>query len=162
LTGKETAATPGRWALITLHPSLPSKSEQIARARVWGLAPELLDGEDISALIIEDVQKVKRTTHWAGKLPKRATLLDSLKSLKPESGQVFFATPLCVGFGPAHAMQTIEALWSANVSVYVHSTGAAYKAGDDMTEFLEQVSHEANVAYVRAHRAKKPKTKRKS
>lgn len=121
-----------------------------------------MDGEDVSALIIEDVRKVKRTTHWAGKLPKRAALLDNLKALKPPSGQVFFATPLCVGFGKAHAMQTIEALWEAGVSVYVHSAGAAYRVGDDMTEFLEHVAHEANVAYVRAHRARKPKTKRKS
>jgi hypothetical protein len=153
---------PGRWAVITLHPSLPSKSEQIARARVWGLEQELLDGEDISALIVEDVQKVGRTTHWVGKLPKRAAFLDNVKALKPPDGQVFFATPLCVGFGKAHAMQTIEALWEAGVSVYVHSVGAAYKAGDDMAEFLEQVAHEANVGYVRAHRARKPKTKRKS
>lgn len=162
MAGKETSEFSGRWALITLHPSLPSKSEQIARARVWGLAENLIDGEDISSLIIEDVRKAGRTTNWTAKLPKRAALLDSFKALAPGKGQVFFATPLCVGFGPAHAMQTIEALWSAGLDVYVHSVGANYRAGDEMEEFLAHVAHEANVAYVRAHRARKPKTKRKS
>jgi hypothetical protein len=159
---KEADEKPGRWAIITLHPSLPSESEQRARARAWGLAQDQIDGEDVSSAIVDDARKVGRTTNWAGALPKRATFIDNVKALKPEGGQVFFATPLCVGFGPGHAKQTIEALWGAGLSVYVHSGPAIYREGDDLTEFLARVLSDANTKYVHKHRARKPKAKHKS
>lgn len=162
MTCKEEIEKPPRWAIITLHPWLPSQTEQIARARAWGLEEAWIDGQDFTAAIIDDARKVKRTTNWAGALPKRATFLANVKALKPPGGQVFFATPLCVGFGPGHARQTIEALWSAGLIVYVHSIPAYYREGDDMTEFLGRVATDANTAHVRNHRAKKPKTKPKS
>lgn len=57
---------------------------------------------------------------------------------------------------------TIEALWSAGLSVYVHSGPALYREGDDLTELLARVQADANTKYVSKHRAKKPKTKPKS
>lgn len=154
-----------RWAIITLHPRLPSEDEQKARARAWGLIEEKIAGEDVSAIIRDDARKVKRTTNWSGALPKRATFIANARAAhaqKPVTGEVFFATPLCVGFGPGHARQTIEALWSAGLDVYVHSGPAIYKAGDDITELLARVQSEANTKHVREHRARQPKTKRKS
>lgn len=162
MTCKEESEKPGRWAIITLHPSLPSESEQRARARAWGLDQDAIDGESVSAAIVDDARKVGRTTNWAAALPKRATFIDNVKALKAPGGQVFFATPMCVGFGPGHARQTIEALWSAGLSVYVHSGPAVYREGDDLTEFLARVQADANTKYVHRHRAKQPKAKRKS
>ena len=161
MTCKEAPENSGRWAIITLHPSLPSETEQRARARAWGLAQDQIDGEDVSAAIVDDARKVGRTTNWPGALPKRATFIDNMKALKPEGGQVFFATPLCVGFGPGHAKQTIEALWGAGLSVYVHSGPAIYREGDDLTEFLARVLSDANTKYVHKHRARKPATVKK-
>jgi hypothetical protein len=161
-TSKETHERPPRWAIITLHPSLPSETEQRARARAWGLPDDEIDGQDVAAVIKDDARKVGRTTNWAAALPKRATFIDNVKALRPEGGQVFFATPMCVGFGPGHARQTIEALWSAGLSVYLHSGPALYREGDDLTELLARVQADANTKYVSRHRAKKPKAKRKS
>lgn len=158
---KEADQFSGRWAIITLHPALLSKTEQIARARAWGIKEELIEGDDKSALIFEDARKVKRTTNWPASLPRRAAFIENMRFLEPENGQVFFATPLCVGFGPAHARQTIEAMWSVGLSVYVHSLGALYKEGDDLTDFLELVKVQANAWHQQASRDRKPKTKRK-
>lgn len=155
MTCKEEGQKPGKWAIVTLHPHLPSETEQVARARAWGIAEEELEGMDVSPVIIDDVRKVKRTTNWAPKLTGRAIFIDSMKALKPEGDTVFFATPLCVGFGRSHAMETIETLWSIGMHVYVHSVGAIYKAGDDMSQFLDMVASEANTAYVRVHRSRK-------
>lgn len=143
----------GKWAIITLHPSLPSKSEQLARARAWGVTESLIDHCDTN-LVIDDVRRERRTTKWSDKLPRRAEFIADMTAFKPPEGAVFFATPLCVGFGRAHAEETIEALWSAGLAVYVHSVGALYRAGDDMEEFLDTLESEANTAYVRAHRAR--------
>jgi hypothetical protein len=159
---KETHERSPRWAIITLHPSLPSETEQRARARAWGLQDDEIDGEDVAAAIVDDARKVGRTTNWPGALPKRATFIANVTALKPGGGQVFFATPMCVGFGPGHARQTIEALWSAGLGVYVHSGPALYREGDDLTELLARVQADANTKYVSKHRAKKPKAKPKS
>ncbi len=164
---KEVTPSDAKWAMITLHPSLPSRSEQIARARAWGVAERLISNEDVSQLIVDDLRKVKRTTKWDGKFPERDEFIRnmsaSVREYGPAEGTVFFATPLCVGFGPAHAMQTLEALWGLGFSVYVHSVGAIYRRGDDMTEFLKKVLSEANTAYVKLHRQRKnkPSPKRK-
>ena len=75
--------------------------------------------------------------------------------LKRYGHEVFFATPLCVGFSEKLARDTIESLWAAGLVVYVHSTGSTYAKGADMTEFYEKLGHEANAAHVRAHRKRK-------
>lgn len=152
---KEEGQKSRKWAIVTLHPSLPSRSEQVARARAWGVAESQLAGEDVSAIIVDDVRKEKRTTNWTPKLVERASFFSSMKALRPDGHTVFFATPLCVGFSEKHAMETIQALWDVGMCVYVHSRGAAYKPGDDMTEFFEAVKREANAAYVRSHRKRK-------
>lgn len=159
-----------KWALITLHPSLPSETEQVAAARTWGLRTTgKISDTDMGPFNREDVRKVKRTTNWPSKLPERARFIERRK-VEKEAGikgvEVFFATPLCVGFSPAHAEQTMRALWDAGVSVYVHSINKLYQEGDDLADFLRKVSAEANTAHVRAHRkreaAKEAKKKEKA
>ncbi len=154
MTCNEDGKFGGKWAIVTLHPSLPSKTEQFARMRAWGLPESTICGNDISAMVVDDVRKEKRTTNWTGKLWNRAVFIDGMRDLKPEGDKVFFATPLCVGFGPAHAKQTIEALWGAGMQVYVHSLAALYISGDDLEDLLAHVDREASTARVRAHRAR--------
>ncbi|WP_146194489.1 hypothetical protein [Thioclava sp. NG1] len=156
--GKEEGHFNGKWAVVTVHPSLPSKTEQVARARAWGVTESMLGRDDISALILDDVSKVKRTTNWMAKLEARAAFIDAMRLLRPEGDTVFFATPLCVGFSAKLAEQTVRGLWEAGMQVYVHSVrdnGAAlYVDGDDLTEFLEMVQLAANAAYQRRFRAR--------
>lgn len=151
-----------KWAVITLHPWLPSLAEQIARARAWGLSETEVEGEPVGGVIKDDVRKVKRTTNWPAHLVERVSFIGRMKRLEPAGDTVFFATPLCVGFSAKLAQDTIEALWGVGMQVYVHANGAVYLAGDDLTEFLERVGADANAAHVRASRARKPKRQRKS
>lgn len=154
-THKEARRSTGKWAIITLHPSLPSRTEQVARARAWGLDEELLEDMDVSAIIEDDVRKETRTTNWQARLFERSKFIDRMKIMEPAGGTVFFASPLCVGFGEAHARQTVESLWGVGFAVYVHTLGAIYKTGDDLTEFLAVVTREANAAYARKWRGRK-------
>lgn len=144
-----------KWALITLHPWLPSRSEQIARARAWGVEETMLDGEDISAVITDDVRNVKRTTNWPSWLRHRTFFLKKWQAYRPEGHVVFFATPLCVGFTEKLAQETIETLWAAGMKVYVHSNCAMYVQGDDIGELLRMIGTDANAAHVRASRRRK-------
>ncbi len=125
--------------------------------RAWGLPESTLYGLDVSAILLEDARKVKRTTNWPAKLPLRAQFIEGLRENKRdgEGEQVFFAAPLCIGFGQAHARQTIEAIWNAGAAVYVHTLGALYVAGDDITDLLAHVEREASTARVRKSRASK-------
>lgn len=145
-----------KWAIITQHPWLPSRAEQIARARAWGVEESWLGKHDVSALIEDDVRKVGRTTNWMGKLPERSDFIERMRALRPDGTLVFFATPLCVGFSAKLAEQTIRGLWSAGMGIYVHSVkdnGAAiYLDGDDLTEFLDGVTLAANAAHQRRFR----------
>lgn len=146
-----------KWAIVTQHPWLPSRSEQIARARAWGVEESWLGGSDVSPLIEDDVRKVGRTTNWMSKLIERADFIERMRAIKPAGDVVFFATPLCVGFSAKVAEQTVRGLWDARMGVYVHSVkdnGAAiYLDGDDLTEFLEGVTLAANAAHQRRFRA---------
>lgn len=144
-----------KWAIVTLHSWLPSKSEQIARARAWGVTESWLEDVDVSAIFIDDVRKVKRTTNWVPHLKERFTFMNSAAHIDAAGSGVFFATPLCVGFSEKLAQQTIDGLWAVGMHVYVHSVGAIYLPGDDLTEFLAQVGRDANAAHVRAWRSKK-------
>lgn len=153
--GKEAAKFRGKWGVITVNERLPSKAEQIARARAWGVTESMLGAKDISAMIVDDVTG-KRTTNWPKLLTERAGFLDTMGAILPAGDQVFFATPLCVGFSPAHARQTIERLWSCGMLVYVHTVrgngSALYAEGDDITDLLEMVAQEQNAANVRKSR----------
>lgn len=151
-----------RWAIVTLHPWLPSKVEQVARIRAWGLPEQLIDGTDVSEIIVDDVRKVKRTTNWPAQLVERFAFIANAKRVPLSKGIVFFANPLAVGFSSKLAKDTIEGLWASGLHVYVHSIGAVYVPGDDLTEFLATVDRDSNSAHVRAWRAKKPKPKTKS
>lgn len=154
MAGKE---ADGKWAIITLHPHLPSRSDQIAKARAWGLAESDYSGGDAGAIVEDDVRHVRRTTNWTDKLLERKLFIRRAGAADLSGQTVFFATPLCIGFGPAHARQTIEALWGVGMQIYVHSDNAVYRLADDITELLGRVSHEANSAYVRMFRARKAK-----
>ena len=155
---KEADLFNGKWAVITVNERLPSKGEQIARARAWGVTASMLGAKDVSALVVDDVTG-KRTTNWAGVLKERAGFLDVMGAIHPVGDQVFFATPLCVGFSPAHARQTIDRLWSCGILVYVHTVrgngSALYAEGDDITDLLAMVAAEQNAANVRKSRAGK-------
>lgn len=144
-----------KWAVITLHPWLPSRSEQIARARAWGVVDSKIEAEDVWTLIVDDVRNVKRTTNWAAYLRERTFFLKKWKAYNPKGDTVFFATPLCVGFTEKMAQETIEDLWAAGMKVYVHSSCALYVEGDDLSDFLRQVGMDANAAHVRASRRRK-------
>ena len=144
-----------KWAIITLHPWLPSRAEQVARARAWGVDDSAIDGQAVGAVITDDVRNVRRTTNWPAHLRERTFFLKKWRAYNPVGDAVFFATPLCVGFTEKMAQETIEALWAAGMKVYVHSTGALYVAGDSLTEFLRQVANDANAAHVRSSRRRK-------
>lgn len=155
---KKSAVQSKKWAIITLHPWMPSRSEQIARARAWGVEESMLGATDVSALIVDDVRRAGRTTNWMAKLAERADFIRRAQTYRLDGDQVFFATPLCAGPTEHVARQTVEGLWSAGALVYIHAVkgnGAAiYAPGDDMTEFFEAVRLAANAAHQSAYRAK--------
>jgi hypothetical protein len=149
---KKEAVQSRKWAIITLHRWLPSQSEQVARARAWGLQESRLGVNDVSGVILDDVRKVGRTTNWAPKLVNRAAFLQQIAALKADGDMVFFVEPLAVGFSEREAHATMDALLSIGALVYVHSTGSLYRSGDDLSDFLEQVRLAANAAHQRDHR----------
>lgn len=155
--GKEAERFNGKWAVVTVNERLPSRGEQIARARAWGVTEAMMGPDDISALVLDDVTGA-RTTNWPRLLTERAAFLDAMGEILPAGDQVFFATPLCIGFSPAHARQVIERLWSCDMLVYVHTVrgngSALYAEGDDITDLLEMVGQEQNAANVRKSRGK--------
>lgn len=152
-----------KWAIITQHPWLPSRTDQVARARAWGIEKAMLGNMDVSPLIEDDVRKVGRTTNWMGKLRNRVEFLDQLrvylKQGNPVDAEVFFADTLCVGFSAKVAEDTIHRVWATGAGVYVHAVkgngSAIYREGDDLTEFLEGVQMAANAAHQRNFRKSK-------
>lgn len=161
--GKKEGGFNGKWALIVCHPWCPSYSDQIARARAWGLDERMaeIDGAtvDLSAISVDDVQSVGRTTNWKRHLAARERWFAALKTLRVEGDRVFFATPLCVGFSAKIAEWTIGMAFDAGLEVYIHTTAgngpAVYRAGDDMADFYDSVRLAANAAYQAANRARK-------
>lgn len=146
----------GKWAIVTLHPWLPSLSEQVARARAWGVDKDTIGRNDISALFVDDVRDV-RTTNWMPKLRERSEFIARMRSIQPIGDQVFFATPLCVGFSAKLAKETMQGIWAAGMQVYVHAVkdngSAQYVEGDDLADFLDAVAKSANAAHQRNFRA---------
>jgi hypothetical protein len=125
------------------------------------VAESWLGKTDVSALIEDDVRKVRRTTNWMGKLEARADFIKRMQALQPHGDLVFFATPLCVGVSARVAEQTMRGLWDAGMGIYVHAVKgngpAIYAPGDDLTEFLEGVTLDANAAHQRLFRERQSK-----
>lgn len=91
MSRNETPSKSNKFALVTLHPWLPSEATQIAQARTWGIPEQLLGRQDVSPVFVEDVRKV-RTTNWPSKLPLRADFFKRMAALKSKGSQVFFTT----------------------------------------------------------------------
>lgn len=148
----------GQWSIVTLHPWLPSKSEQIARSRAWGVDEDTLGRHDISALFLDDVRDVGRTTNWWPHLVNRADFMRRMAEIKAAGDHVFFATPLCVGWSAKLARDTLQGCWDAGLLVYVHAVkdnGAAlYAPGDDVTELLDSIASAANARHQSKFRRK--------
>ncbi|WP_238368811.1 hypothetical protein [Mesobacterium pallidum] len=157
--GKNADHFNGKWAIVTVDDRLPPLAEQIARARAFGVRESTYGRHDISALLIDDVTSVKRTTNWTKHLPMRAKLIEAGIIWELKGDQVWFCTPLCVGFSEKHARETVEGLWAGGMEVYVHTLRnngpACYAPGDDLTTLLEMVAYEQNAAAVRLSRARK-------
>lgn len=143
----------GNWAVIAAHKYLHDPQLQVSQAREWGVAESWLGGADISALIVDDAQRAKRSTSWKRQLPERADWLHRIQTLRLDGDVVFFANHLCIGWSVKQAEETIEAVWSAGADVYIHSTGETLTKGDDLRKVLEIISKQANAAAVASYRA---------
>lgn len=144
-----------KWACVTVHPSLPSKAAQVAGARAWGAHPDWLMGMDVSSTYVDDVSAIGRTTRWDDKLPMRDALITALSVQPGPQNQVFFKTPLCLGFTEKHAADTLERIFAHGALVYIQSEASLYRGGDDLSDLLESVSREAKAATQRRYRANK-------
>ena len=140
-----------KWISITLHPWLPSKTEQIAGARSWGAS---VDNEG-DQIFIDDVREV-RTTNWTGKLSERAALFDALDSVIEDQGVVYFRSPLCVGFSKKHFLETVDRIWECDAMVFVSSQAAIYRKGDDLSDVADILMRDKKTAEMRAYRNRKP------
>ena len=138
-----------RWACLTLRDDLPSEGEQIAGARSWGV--DATSGR----LLIDDVRNLGRTTRWDNKLPNRALLLREIAA--QPSSEVYFRSPLCLGFSEKHAREMVEAVWGAGGMVYVQTMMTLYSEGDDISALLARVSLEERAARQRRARDRKRK-----
>ena len=144
-----------KFGVITVHPRLPSLTEQVAAARAWGVVERWLGKLDTSALFIDDVSKVS-TTNWGPYLKERRALFAGLTHIDPEAegkNTIFFHSPLCVGFSSKQAQRELDEVFAAGWTAYVHTRGAIYAPGDDLSQLLAQVDNDANVSKVRASRA---------
>lgn len=144
-----------KWACITLHPKLPSGAEQVAGARAWGAHEDWLGNMDVSTTYTDDVMKMKRTTRFSDKLPQRAALIAALHPGAAAPDQVYFRSPLCVGFSVAHARETIDAIWAKRALVYVQTLDLLLREGDDAGAVLEAVEREAKAKHQAEWRARR-------
>ncbi len=148
---------PWKCAAITLHKWLPVQSTQIAAARSWGI-PELLHKhEDVSAIWVDDVLDVRRTTNWAQYLTERADLMNGLEKVKGRGDSVFFINPLAVGFSQKQAAAVINHIFRWGHMVYIHDMGLLYREGDDLSDFMAEHSRQLKAAQMRDYRNKKSK-----
>lgn len=144
-----------KWACVTVHPSLPSKAAQIAGARAWGAHTDWYAEMDVSSTYVDDVSKVERTTRWDDKLPMRDALITALSVQPGHHNQVFFKSPLCIGFSEKHARETLEKIFAQGTLVFIQSEASLYRSGDDLGELFEAVAREAKAATQRRYRANK-------
>lgn len=147
------ASEPTKWACITVHPSLPSRAVQVAGARAWGAYPDWLGEGGVPRAYVDDVSTVGRTTRWDDKLPVRDELIAALASRPGPHNQVFFKTPLCVGFTEKHAADTLAKVFALGALVFIQSEAALYRHGDDLTDLFDGVGREAKAATQRRYRA---------
>jgi hypothetical protein len=144
-----------KWACITLHRWLPSRSEQIAGARAWGAHEDWLDDVDVSTTFIDDATRLGRTTKFTDKLPERAALIAALHKDTAIPSHVFFRSPICVGFSAAHAQETIEAIWVRGALVYVQTLDMLLKEGDDIELIKQHVTRVSNAKHQADYRKRK-------
>lgn len=109
----------------------------------------------MSSTYVDDVSTVARTTRWDDKLPMRDALITALMVPPGSQNQVFFKTPLCIGFTEKHAADTLAKIFAQGAMVFVQSEAALYRGGDDLTELLDAVAREAKAATQRRYRANK-------
>lgn len=143
-------------ASVTAHRYLPPKEDQVEAARAWGVPVDRFPGVgEMSPLYVDDVRKLGRTTNWPSKLPMRAVMFRELALGLGPDDQVFFYSPLCVGFSEKHARDVIEAVWDKDHMIYVHTLEALYRKGDDLAGFFDLHSKELKAAQMRDYRSKK-------
>jgi len=146
---------PWKCAVVTLHRWLPVQSTQIAAARSWGI-PELhFKHEDMSAIWVDDVLDVRRTTNWASYLTDRADLINGLKRVKGRGDSVFFMNPLAVGFSQKHAETVIDQIFRWGHMVYIHDMGLLFREDDDLSDFMAEHARQLKAAQMRDYRNKK-------
>lgn len=143
---------PQMCGVITLHRWLPGKGAQVAAARAWGIPELLFKKDDVSALWIDDVRKVK-TTNWPAKLTERTDLIAQQKQVKGRGDSVFFVNPLAVGFSAKHAKMVIEQVFENGHMVYVHDKARLYRAGDDLDDFYVEHQRQVKAAQMRDYRS---------
>jgi hypothetical protein len=157
LADKKNDEFSGKWAIITLHPSMPPKADQIAQARAWGVTESMLGKSDVSALFVDDVSKT-RTTKWWPHLKERDGFLRRAEIMRLDGEQIFFAAPICLGPGVKTAEETIERVFASGAGLYIHTVegngSALYEKGDDMSGLLAQVKTQANRAHQAKHKRK--------
>lgn len=135
-----------KFASVTLHPSLPDQSYQTDAARLWGVPQE--------HVYTDDVRGIAKTTNWGGKLGQRQELIAALKLVRGEPAAVFFATPLCVGFTPRHAVETFSEIWECRAGLFVYSMAQLFEPGDGVEALIELIERDKKAAAQRAWRAK--------
>ncbi|RWR30470.1 hypothetical protein D2T29_12425 [Sinirhodobacter populi] len=153
-TGQDISERAVKWASITLHPDLPSKAIQVGGARAWGAVADWLAGMDVSTTFTDDVMAI-RTTKWTLHLEQRAALLDALSIAKSPLAQVFFRSPMCLGFSEKHLIETAEAIWATNAMIYVQTLDVLLRPGDSLADVIEPMERERKAAGTRRYRAKK-------
>lgn len=109
----------------------------------------------MSRTYVDDASAVGRTTRWDDKLPLRDSLLAALSVQPGPHNQVFFKTPLCIGFTEKHAADTLARMFAQGALVFVQSEAALYRHGDDLTDLLDAVSRESKAVIQRRYRASK-------
>lgn len=103
-------------------------------------------------MYVDDVSEVGRTTRWEGKLQQRDALIAELCLQPGPHNQVYFRSPLCVGFTRKHAEHILAQIFAHDGLVYVQSEALLYRHGDDFSDLLEAVAREAKAATQRRYR----------
>lgn len=109
----------------------------------------------MSRTYVDDASAVGRTTRWDDKLPLRYTLIAALSVQPGPHNQVFFRTPLCIGFTEKHAADTLVRIFAQGALVFVQTETALYRDGDDLADLLGAVSSESKAVIQRRYRANK-------
>ena len=109
----------------------------------------------MSRTYIDDACAVGRTTRWDDKLPRRDALMAALSVQPGPHNQVFFKTPLCIGFTEKHAADILARMFARGALAFIQSEAALYRNGDDLTDLLNAVRRESKAGIQRRYRANK-------